>query len=275
MRGKMRTEKGSLTVEAAIVLVIFIFGYAAIVSVTSFIRAQMIIQYSISQAAREISAYCYLVSKTGIMEDSGRVNAEAGEFKKSTDNVIDTVVKLYDAVDEGTEHISSSVQEIPQHSDMESLMNSMQTSADITQAEFQNMVTAANTVAETGGDYFSDPKGILKGLGVLAKDEVLSAAKSYVIAAPISKALVKKQIDLYGTDSQGRDVLEKLGVVGGISGLNFVGSTLFNDGKTVTVQVSYTMKVRYPMFDQKEFHYIQTASTKAWGSDTGGRPWRD
>ena len=67
-----------------IVLVIFIFGYAAIVSVTSFIRAQMIIQYSISQAAREISAYCYLVSKTGIMEDSGRVNAEAGEFKKST-----------------------------------------------------------------------------------------------------------------------------------------------------------------------------------------------
>ena len=145
MRGKMRTEKGSLTVEAAIVLVIFIFGYAAIVSVTSFIRAQMIIQYSISQAAREISAYCYLVSKTGIMEDSGRVNAEAGEFKKSTDNVIDTVVKLYDAVDEGTEHISSSVQEIPQHSDMESLMNSMQTSADITQAEFQNMVTAANT----------------------------------------------------------------------------------------------------------------------------------
>ena len=62
-------QKGSLSVEAAIVLVIFIFGYASIVSITSFIRAQMIIQYSISQAAKEISAYCYLVSKTGLMEE--------------------------------------------------------------------------------------------------------------------------------------------------------------------------------------------------------------
>ena len=37
-------QKGSLSIEAAIVLVIFIFGYASIVSITSFIRAKMIIQ---------------------------------------------------------------------------------------------------------------------------------------------------------------------------------------------------------------------------------------
>lgn len=270
-----RKEKGSLTVEASIILVIFIFGYASIVSVTSFIRAQMIIQYSIGQAAKEISSYCYLVSKTGIMEDSGRINEEAGEFKKSTDNVIDTVAKLYDAVDQGSDHISNSVQAIPQSEDLESALNSVQAAGDITQEEFQNMVTAANTMIDTGGDYFSDPKAILKGLGSLAKDEALSAAKSYVIAAPISKALVKKQVSLYGEDRQGRDVLEKLGVVGGLDGLNFTGSTLFNDGKTITVQVSYTMKVNYPGFDKKKFHFIQTASTKAWGSDKGERTWRN
>lgn len=268
-------QKGSLTVEAAIVLVIFIFGYASIVSVTSFIRAQMIIQYGITQAAREISSYCYLVSKTGIMDDSGRLNQEAGEFKKSTDNVIDTVVKLYDAVDQGTDHITSTVQEIPANGDLETMLNSVQTAGDITQQEFQNMVSSANTMVEIGSDYFSDPKAILKGLGALAKDEALSAAKSYVIAAPISKALVKKQIALYGEDAEGRDVLEKLGVVNGMDGLSFIGSTLFNDGESITVQVSYTMKVRYPGFDQKEFHFIQTASTKAWGSSTGGRPWRE
>lgn len=270
-----KKQQGSLTVEAAIVLVIFIFGYASIVSMTNFIRAQMIIQYSISQAAREISSYCYLVSKTGIMDDSKRIHTEAGEFKKSTDNVIDTVVKLYDAVDQGSAHITNSVQEIPENQDLVSVMGALQNTADVTQEEFQNMVTAANTMADAGEEYFSDPKAILKGLGALAKDETLSRAKSYVIATPISKALVKRQIDLYGRDGQGRDILEKLGVVGGLSGLNFMGSTLFNDGKTVTVQVSYTMKVQYPGFDQKEFHFIQTASTKAWGSETGGRPWRD
>ena len=259
MDEERKGQKGSLTVEAAIVLVIFIFGYAAIVSVTSFIRAQMIIQYSITQAAKEISSYCYLASKTGIMEDSADLNAEAGAFKKDTDRMIDTVVKLYDA----------------QSQDLTDLVNSVQDTAGVTQEEFQSMVSAANTMMDTGEAYFSDPKGLLKGLGAVAKDGVFSAAKSYVLAAPISKALVKRQIALYGQDSQGRDVLEKLGVVGGLNGLNFMGSTLFNDGKTITVQVAYTMKVTYPGFDQKEFHFIQTAATKAWGSDTGGRPWRE
>jgi hypothetical protein len=270
-----KKEKGSLTVEAAIVLVIFIFGYASIVSLTSFIRAQMMIQYSISQAAKEISGYCYLVSKTGIMDDSQRLSEEAGEFKKSTDNVIDTVVKLYDAVDQGSENISSSVEEIQTCEDLESLMDSVQNTGDITQEEFQNISSAVNTMMDTGEDYFSDPKTILKGLGSIAKDEALSAAKSYLIAAPISKALVKKQINLYGKDAQNKDVLEKLGVVGGMNGLNFMGSTLFNDGSTVTVQVAYTMKVNYPWFNQKEFHFVQTASTRAWGAQPGGRPWRN
>lgn len=270
-----RKQRGSLTVEATIVLIIFVFGYATIVTIGSFIRAQMIIQHGITQAAREFSAYCYLVSKTGIMEDSGRIHGESGEFKKSTDNVIDTVVKLYDAVDQGTDHIVSTVQTIPQNGDLESALNSIQDVSDVTQEEFNQMVSAANTMVDTGSEYFSDPKAIMKGIGSVAKDGALSAAKSYVIAAPISKVLVKKQVDLYGKNAKGKDILESLGVVNGMNGINFTGSTLFNDGKTITIQASYTMKVEYPFFNQFQFHFIQTASTKAWGSETGGRPWRD
>lgn len=261
-----RGQRGSLTVEAAIVLVAFIFGYAGIVAVTSFIRAQMIIQYSITQTAKEISSYCYIVSLTGLMEDSGNLNQEAGKFKKDTDHVIDTVVKLYDAIDQGSTHISDSVAVIPENEDLASLAASIQDTKDVTYEEFQNMMAAANTMIETGGDYFQEPKKILKGLGTVAKDTAFSKVKSYLVAAPISKALVREQIFLYGTDSKGRDVLEQLGVVGGLDGLNFTGSTLFNDGKTIVVQVSYTMKVEYPGFNQKEFHFIQSASTKAWGS---------
>lgn len=271
---KKHSQKGSLTVEAAIVLVIFIFGYAAIVSVTSFIRAQMIIQYSITQAAKEISSYCYLVSKTGLMDDSARLNEESGEFKKSTDNVIDSVVKMYGALQDGTEHISSSIDTIPENTELTSYVNSIQDTVNITQEEYQNISSAAGTMMETGKEYFSNPMGILKGLGAVAKDGAFSAVKSYVIAAPISKALVSKQIELYGVDGSGRDILETLGVVGGLEGLNFKGSTLFNDGEAITVQVAYTMKVNYPLFKEKEFHFIQTASTRAWGAGTDERPWR-
>lgn len=276
-----RRQRGSLTVEATIVLVIFIFGYATIITIGSFIHAQMIIQHGITQAARELSAYCYLVSKTGIMEDSERIHGEAGEFKNSTDDVIDTVVKLYDAVDQGTDHIVDTVKDADidenslQNKNLEDAYKSVQDVADVTQEEFNQIVSAANTMISTGNEYFSDPKAIMNGLASMAKDGALSAAKSYVIAAPVSKALVKKQVDLYGKNGKDKDILESLGVVNGINGLNFVGSTLFNDGKTITVQVSYTMKVEYPWFNKFQFHFIQAASTKAWGSETGGRPWRD
>ena len=49
-----KRQKGSLTVEAAVVIVMFIFGYVAIANLSNFIRAQMIIQYSITQAAKDI-----------------------------------------------------------------------------------------------------------------------------------------------------------------------------------------------------------------------------
>ena len=176
------------------------------------------------------------------------------------------MVKLYEAVDEGSTNISSSVKEIPENEDVNGFLTSIQSSADITQEEFQKVMTATNTMVETGEEYFSDPKAILKGLGALAKDGIFSAAKSCIIAAPISKAMVRKQINLYGKDSNNRDVLERLGVVGGINGLNFMGSTLFNDGETITVRVSYTMKVTYHWFDNLEFHFTQTASTRAWGA---------
>ena len=94
-----KNQKGALSIEAALILSIFIVGYVAITTAADFIRAQMIIQHGITQTAKEISAYCYLVSKTGIMEDSYRLGSEADKFKSSTDTVIDTVVKLYDAVD--------------------------------------------------------------------------------------------------------------------------------------------------------------------------------
>lgn len=262
----LKKEKGSLTAEAAIVLVIFIFGYISIITIGSFIRAQMIIQYSITQAAKDISAYCYLVSKTGVLDDSKDLSQEAGAFKKDTDTVIDTVVKLYDAVSEGAEHITNSVTEIQENKDISGKLDSLEKLGGEAQENYQNILNAANAMADTGSDYFSDPRAIMKGLGAVAKDAAFSQVKSIALAAPISKALVKRQVDLYNTNGNSKDILEKLGVVDGMDGLNFTGSTLFNDGKTITVRVTYSMKVDYPFFDMKEFHFIQTVSTEAWGS---------
>lgn len=264
---KKHSQKGSLTVEAAIVLSMFIVGYVAITAAADFIRAQMIIQYGISQAAKEISGYCYLVK--WFMKDSKELSDEAEAFKKDTDQMIDSVVKLYGAVSDGADTIGDEVNSLPDYRDLDNLAGlpeDISHISNVTQEEFNAINSAANAVVETGEAYFQDPMHILKGLGSVVKDEGLSAVKSYAIAAPISKALVRKQVDLYGNDSQGRDILERLGVKNGVSGLNFTGSSLFNDGETITVQVSYSMEIPFPGLREKPLHFIQRASTRAWGA---------
>lgn len=261
----MKRQRGSLTIEAALVLGMFLFAYAAIISITNFIRAQMIIQYSLGQAAKEISAYCYLVSKTGLLDDSARVHSEAETFKNDTDEVIDTVVKLYEALDEGADSISSSVTAIPECTDLDELISSIEEAKANSVDVYTNVSTSAKTAVSTGEAYFSNPAAILKGICSVGKDEAFSDIKTYLIAAPISKALVARQIGLYGQDSQGRDVLERLGVVGGMDGISFAGSTLFNDGETICVSATYAMKLPFGILD-KEFYFNQAASTRAWGA---------
>ena len=236
-----KRQKGSLTVEAAVVIVMFIFGYVAIANLSNFIRAQMIIQYSITQAAKDISAYCYIVSKTGLMEDSARLGEEAAAAKADADEVIDTVAKLYEAVESGSENIPNSINEIPFDGDWVATLDGIENAGNLTQEEFNNMVTAGNQMIDKVDEYFSSPEQILKGLVSVVKDEGFQAVKSYAIAAPISKALVKNQISAYGESSNGQDILAHLGVVDGVEGLNFLGCSLFNDGKTIVVSVTYSM----------------------------------
>ena len=53
------TSKGSLTVEAALVIPIFLFAIAALLSFTDILRLQIKMDSSMSQCARELAVYAY------------------------------------------------------------------------------------------------------------------------------------------------------------------------------------------------------------------------
>ena len=56
----MREQKGYITIEATIVLSIYIFAFMMIFSLIHICRAQMKISVAINNAAKEISEYSYL-----------------------------------------------------------------------------------------------------------------------------------------------------------------------------------------------------------------------
>ena len=68
IKGKSREEKGSITLEASIFLVLFIVFYMMMMGLIQIVRAQVILQYAANETAREISQYSYVLTKTGIGE---------------------------------------------------------------------------------------------------------------------------------------------------------------------------------------------------------------
>lgn len=112
MRKYRDVERGSITVEASLILVIFIFGWVAITSIADFIGVQMIMQYNITQAAKQISTYSYLLSKTDYYMDGQNLKSAAENGKDQVDETIDTVVKLYKAVDETSGNLQTNTNSI-------------------------------------------------------------------------------------------------------------------------------------------------------------------
>lgn len=276
----MREKKGSITIEATFVLCIFIIGFAAVTFITSFIRAQMIIQYSISEAAKEISSYCYIAGKTSVMSDSAQISNQAGTFKNDVNGaitdvneVIDTVGKLYQSVQADGKDIQSYMNKDGE-TDMQEILQSVSSNVQGTVQDFNAAKNASMNLYNKfqASEYKSNPVLILKGMANVAMDEGFSAIK-LVLASSISRALVKGQIEVYGISGE-KDILERLGVVDGFDGLDFSGSTLFNDGKTILVTVTYDMRIPYLEFADRKFHYTQRAATKAWGSDRPEKTWR-
>ena len=74
-----KREKGSITVEAALFIPLFFFAFMCIFSLISCVRAQVLIQYSVDQAAKEVAEYSYILEKTGVLDAYKGLNSRSEE----------------------------------------------------------------------------------------------------------------------------------------------------------------------------------------------------
>ena len=59
-------QRGILTVEASLILMIFIAAYIALLSMMNVYRAYTCIQNAIDQTAKQVSEYAYIAKKLGV-----------------------------------------------------------------------------------------------------------------------------------------------------------------------------------------------------------------
>jgi len=85
-----KENKGSLTVEASLALIVFIFAFLSILYLAKFVRAQVVLQHAVNQVAKEISQYSYLANKLGLKNDK----TKSEKIIKDTDKIISEASSL-------------------------------------------------------------------------------------------------------------------------------------------------------------------------------------
>lgn len=259
MKKKHRRENGVITIEATISLSTFMFAIVTILSIVNICIVQAKISNAINLTAKELSQYSYLYSLTGFSKSEAELHQAGQEGTESIDSILSDVNTMYNEI----EKIGETGQETPNNID------------DI-MASWDSIVGSAETIDEKAGsiestimDIAKDPKGLMFGIAKMAASETLELAKSKLIAAPLSKALVQKHL-VAEEDGSVEAYLKSLGVVPDetgsyLGGLDFGESTIFPYGSNeITVNVSYDVKIIPLLPLDFTFHFNQTAKTNGW-----------
>lgn len=223
----MKKDKGSITLEAAIFLSMFLLAYLAFMDLVQVARAQMIMQYTLNETAKELSQNSYILTKTGIVGQSIQTGEKSQAFIGKTEKMLSSVIDFGNAISGDGDVIHS---------------------ADV----------AYNNVS----DYFSNSNDIMQGLIAVIKNQAGGMAKEYAVGQ-VCRGSLKKQLG-YITSQDPDAYLKKLGVVGGIGSISFQGTKWFDTSRELDIVMTYKLTYNLGILGKQERIFKVRAKTAIW-----------
>lgn len=230
-----RKENGSITVEAALFIPMFLFAFMCIFSLISCVRAQVLIQYSVDQAAKEVAEYSYILEKTGVLDAYKGLNTKSEKFEKEMQDIKSNLEVIEDTA--------------------QSISNG--------QGTVQNVADAGNAgkaAYDQIAGYIKNPKEFVNGVLDYVKNGTWNKLAGYMTGV-VAKSCVKQQLSVASGGQDADEYLEELGV----SNMKFSKSSWCSGGTNdIKIVVDYDIKTDFPFFDLGTRHYRVCASTRVW-----------
>lgn len=230
---KKKCCRGSITMEAAIFLTLFILFYMAMMDLIQIAKAQVLLQYSINEVAKEVSVYSYVLTKTGITGKRLNTSEQANEFVGKTTAVVDAIGKVSSTLSSGD-----------------------------AVGTFSAVENAGTAVQDFAGEVDELPENILSLLKTAGAD----MASDFAIEE-VAKAEVRKQIEMMSGKDPDR-FLQDLGIVGGFNGLDFSDSKWANEKEgeipVLEIAVTYTIDYNLGYLELEPRQYKLVAKTGIW-----------
>ena len=233
-------EKGSLTVEALLFLIPFMFAFLILINISRFVQTEMLIHHAITQAAKEISTYSYVLTKSEIAAEIQDTNRKSEQFYQETDEMIGSI------------------------NEFASALGNTGSSGDLI-SEINYVVNTGVTAEQNLTDYFSDPEKLLSGV-LSAVQNTTEQTILTAVAGGISRGNIQKSLEKLTDDPN--EYLKMAGIVDGLSGLDFSKTKWISnsEGKAnIEIVVTYTMKnTLFPNMDFGQHEFCQSVSTLIW-----------
>ncbi|MBU3112346.1 TNT domain-containing protein [Clostridium lacusfryxellense] len=245
---RLKTQRGSASIEATVSLTAFIFVIMAIYAIVNFCIVQAKMATAINSTAKEISQYSYMYHALGVQE----LDTKVTEGKKQALDAYDAISALIENPD-----VEAKAGTGDGTGDLAKVIDDKKIPVDGELAKMQEAQSAISGAVK-------DPAAFVKSIGALGASVVIDKVKSHLIAAPIAKGLSQRHFG--ETSAEANTYLENLGVVGGYDGVNFDMSTMLVSGNPQDIQIivyyNIGMSSIFPV--DLKITMCQRASARAW-----------
>lgn len=245
---EISVRKGSMTVEASIVLPIFISVIITIAFFVKIVYVHELIQHSITETADQMASYAYIYHISGLQgaHDSVRdgLKSRAELFKDHLSTVMDSF---------------KSLKSIPGEAEGSIKDGNLQDTEDLIKNAGQNF----KNITGAAGQAAQNPLGELESAAAMimggAFDNITTELCIPLVDFYMKKYLVTDEIK----DADTR--LKGLNVIGGFSGLDFSESSFFeDDSNDIDIVVKYKLSIPVPFKALPTLLMIQRGDSKAW-----------
>lgn len=263
-------DRGSITIEAAIVLPVFICVVISLTMLIKLIYIHDIIQHSIDEAANELAAYAYIyhVSDLQRIDDTIKDNLQDNADKAEGHigvvvNAFDTLENAYTTGSDFAEDIGSTAESgMELGPKIDHIVN--KTKDLLTEGEqlSKDGIDNINQLQKAFEEVCKDPKSEAESIAWMLSKGIYSDAKT-VVAVPLVKYTVRKYL-FENTLGNVDKAFNKLNIYKNFEGMDFYSSTFFDGNENIDIIVKYRVELPLPVKVLPDIYMVQRSTVRAW-----------
>jgi len=239
--------KGSLTVEAAVCLPIFMAFILLIGCIARVYYIHEVVQDALSDAVNEVASTAYIFQITGVADTRNEIKGVLQEKAEIVHSQKDDFLNLIDM----TKEVGGDVQGL----DLESLK------MDLSSGKESGMALSGSLK-----ESIQDPRSYAKSLAAAGIDFAAQSGEELIMGLYI-KALMEKHLETKWQTADER--LKGVHIENGYGGLDFVGSTYFRGNEDLNVYVHYTLERIDPFGLVKNVKITNHVLVRGWMTGEG------